>query len=223
MPEPTTVLTRERIGFPDNRSAWLEAAAVYDDHSLRIAGHPIMESWEAEYMTRLAEVAASRGGHVLEVGYGLGLSAAAIQKHPIQTQCLIEFHPQVVARCIEENAEAITANRLHILTGFWEDITPLLRSGLFDGILFDTYPLNAEQIHSNHFWFFEEAFRLLKPGGTLTYYSDEPRCFSPGHLDRLRAAGFLAENIRGEICPVHPPEDCEYWQEKTLLIPIITK
>jgi len=218
-----TVESRRQIGFPKERADWAKAEAIFDEHTLKIAGHPVMEDWERDYMDILAEIATSRGGHVLEVGYGLGLSARAIQAKNIVQHFVIECHPDVLSRCITEMRHPIENNRIHILSGFWEDITVVLANETFDGILFDTYPLREEEIHANHFWFFKEAYRLLKPGGVLTYYSDEAKSFSGVHMRKLLEAGFESQNIGGEICEVSPPVDCEYWHERTMLAPKVYK
>ena len=218
-----TIKTRKKIGFPERRHDWVHAPAIYDDHTLRIAGHPVMEDWELGYMHLLAEIATSNQGQVLEIGYGLGLSAKAIQSHTIKSHFVIECHPDVITRCIKDLYQPMNENRLHVMSGFWQDITPCLRAKSFDGILFDTYPMSEEEIHANHFWFFEEAYRLLKPGGVLTYYSDEATGFSDLHLKKLQCAGFLKRNIQHVICDVAPPVNCEYWQAKTILAPIIRK
>lgn len=218
-----TIQSRIQIGFPKQKKDFAKSPAIYSKHTLKIAGHPVMEDWELPYMKKLATIATSNKGTILELGYGLGLSAKAIQSKEISSHYIIECHPDVIAKCIKDFHTAIRNNRLHIVSGFWQDITPLLADATFDGILFDTYPLSEEEIHSNHFWFFDEAYRLLKSNGILTYYSDEVSHFSKKHLDKLKAAGFKKENINFEICEVDPPEDCEYWQSKTILVPIIKK
>ncbi len=218
-----TFETRKKIGFSENREDWIKNKALYDDHTLRIANHPVMEDWELEYMYRLSKVACTNKGRILEVGYGMGLSAKAIQAEEIKEHFIIECHPDVIIKCANDLSQAIASNKLHILTGFWEDVTPLLADEIFDGILFDTYPLSEKEIHTNHFWFFKEAYRLLKKGGILTYYSDEAVKFSDKHLKKLHGAGFKKKNIKFEICDVDPPEHCEYWNKKTILVPIITK
>lgn len=218
-----TVLSRMKIGFPKDKSAWTRAKAVYSKHTLKIAGHPVMEDWENGYMKKLAEVATSKKGTILEVGFGLGLSAKAIQAKDIKTHYVIECHPEVIKKCENDFKKAIRNGRLHVLEGFWQDVTPILKKNTFDGILFDTYPLKKAEIHSNHFWFFKEAHRILKPGGVLTYYSDEEIEISPKHLQKLLDAGFKKKNIKFEICKVDPPKDCEYWQAKTMVVPIVTK
>jgi guanidinoacetate N-methyltransferase len=218
-----TVKSRKSIGFPSRQEEWCEAPAVYDEHTLRIAGHPVMEDWEKNYMDMLAAIAASKGGTVLELGYGMGLSATAIQTHNIGSHVVIECHPDVIQRCISDFKPAIDRGGMHIYSGFWQDVTPTLQPNLFNGILFDTYPLDEKEIHANHFWFFKEAFRLLKPGGILTYYSDEATGIEGLHRKKLLEAGFRDKDIKFDICSVSPPDDCEYWQDSTILAPIIRK
>ncbi len=218
-----TFNSRIKIGFPESRNDWTKTSAIYDEHTLRIGGHPVMEDWELGYMNLLASIATSKGGSILELGFGLGLSAKAIQSSEIKLHFVIECHPDVITKCVKDFHEAISSNRLHIFSGFWQDITPLLNDEIFDGILFDTYPLSEKEIHSNHFWFFKEAFRLLKPNGIFTYYSDEAKEFSKKHLEKLESAGFKKNNISYKICRVNPPAECEYWKERTMIAPVITK
>ncbi len=223
MKKKDTIKTREAIGFLGDMAEWANMPAIYDSHTLRIAGHPVMEDWETGYMNKLADIACSNGGRILELGYGLGISARAIQAHNIENHSIIECNIDVIAKCIRDLRESIARSRTFVLSGFWQEVTCTLPDNYFDGILFDTYPLKAEEIHANHFWFFKEAYRLLKPHGVLTYYSDEAKSFSYKHLTKLLEAGFKKENIGFEICGVNPPKDCEYWQEKTILAPIVRK
>lgn len=218
-----TIESRRKIGFPTAREQWGEAPAIYDEHSLRIAGHPVMEDWEQNYMDMLGAIASHTGGTVLELGYGMGLSAQAIQSHDIDSHIVIECHPDVIKKCVSDFRPAVESGKMHIYSGFWQDVTPTMASGSVDGILFDTYPLKEEEIHGNHFWFFKEAYRLLKPGGILTYYSDEATHLQEPHIRKLMEAGFQRRYIDFEICNVNPPADCEYWQAPTIVAPIIRK
>jgi guanidinoacetate N-methyltransferase len=218
-----TVETRKQIGFPTRQEEWCEQPAQYDEHTLRIAGHPVMEDWEQNYMDMLGAIAASQGGQVLELGYGMGLSSGAIQSHDIDSHIVIECHPDVIQKCVSDFRAAFDNRRMHLYSGFWQDVTPNLADETFDGILFDTYPLREEEIHGNHFWFFKEAFRLLKPGGVLTYYSDEVDHLPKPHVDKLVEAGFRERDIAFDVCGVVPPADCEYWQASTIVAPIIRK
>lgn len=218
-----TTASRVEIGFP-TQEGWCKSAPIFTEDALKIADHPVMERWETQYMSKLADIATSRGGSVLELGYGMGISAGFIESQPaVKSHYIIECHPDVIAKCLTNFRDAINESRIHILTGFWQMITPFLADGTFDGILFDTYPLAKEEIHQNHFCFFKEAYRLLKPGGVFTYYSDEAEDFAPEHYARLLDAGFKAENISAGLCEVNPPEECEYWKAKTIMVPVIIK
>lgn len=210
---------RVRIGFLPAYEMWKDIPAVFSEHDLTISGHPVMEDWEDNYMKELAAAACSRGGRVLEVGFGMGISAGYIQSHDIAEHVIIEANRDVFERLMVFAKDAPRA--VLPLFGFWQDVTKQIPSGSISGILFDTYPLCEEEIHQNHFGFFHEAFRLLRPGGILTYYSDEISDFSPEHARKLREAGF--RNIQKNICRVDPPDDCAYWKSKTIVVPIVTK
>jgi guanidinoacetate N-methyltransferase len=220
--ETPTVESRRRIGFPSGKAEWCEATASYTAHNLWIAGHPVMQDWEDGYMATLAEIVGRVGGRTLEVGYGLGLSARYLTKmDSVEEHWIIECHPDVIARAVTDLRHELSTGRVHLLGGFWEDVVESLDDEQFDGILFDTYPLTEEEVHANHYPFFSEAHRLLKNGGVFTYYSDEATELSESHLARLRAAGFV--DIDWITVPVSPPESCEYWQDQSLVAPIVKK
>src|ERR1700712_3146675 len=76
-----------------SKHRWSNLPATYDAHSLTIAQYPVMADWERPYMERLAAIAASKGGTVLEVGYGMGIAASALQAHNTDLHIVIEWHP----------------------------------------------------------------------------------------------------------------------------------
>lgn len=218
-PRSATHEERVRIGFENLKKKWSEAEATYTDETLTICGHPVMESWEKEYMRDLAHTACKKGGKVLEVGYGMGISAGYIQQQQVEEHIIIEANQEV---CERAEAFAKSAPRpVRLLEGFWEDVVSEIPDGSISGILFDTYPLVEDEVHQNHFPFFKEAHRILRPGGVLTYYSDEISQFSEQHMACLRKAGFI--KISGRVCRVTPPSDCKYWQSKTILVPVVIK
>ncbi|MFO7570239.1 MAG: class I SAM-dependent methyltransferase [Smithellaceae bacterium] len=221
--QKVTVASRQAIGFPEKPSQWRDSSAHYDPSGslLKILGHPVMESWEEPYMKSLARIATSGGGRLLEVGFGLGISAKFIQAGPISEHVIIEANREVCRQAVRFAQTAAVPTIVH--EGFWQDIVPAFASGSFQGILFDTYPMHLGEVHCQHFAFFEQARRLLSQGGVFTYYSDEAEDFSPCHRQALRDAGFSDNCITGEICEVDTPLACEYWKEKTFLSPIIIK
>lgn len=211
--------SRIAIGFAQYPQTWQDAPALFSEHTLTINNHPVMEDWEQEYMQALAAIACTDGGTILEVGFGMGISATYVQSHPINDHIIIEANRDVFHRLTSFARQA--QHPTTPLLGFWQDVTPALADQSIDGILFDTYPLSPEEIHKNHFSFFAEAFRLLRPGGILTYYSDEISDFSNEHIQALHHAGFTS--IDKKVCQVTPPQECLYWKSDTIVAPIIIK
>lgn len=173
-------------------------------------------------MKALADVAASNGGNVLEVGFGLGVSAGYIQKSKkLVNHFIVEPHPEIIKYAIRLFPDSLQSGRMNLIQGFWEDVLPYFEDGQFDGILFDTNPLSQETQFFHFFPFFKDAFRLLKDGGVFTYFSDETEKITPGHLELLQQVGF--KDVKYKICHIKPPKSCRYWSSDTIVVPIVHK
>lgn len=213
--------TRIKIGFPKNIKVWKSAKPYITKHILRIKGHPVMEDWEKPYMKELAIISAKNKGVVLEVGFGMGIAARYLDQQKIKQHIIIEANHSIAnqARYFVKHAK----HKSIVLEGFWEEVIHSMANNSLDGILFDTYPMSACEIHCNTYNFFKTAYKKLKPGGIFTYYSDEVNHFSHSHLKKLIKAGFKRKNIKSQVVKVKPPADCLYWQYQTISAPIIYK
>jgi guanidinoacetate N-methyltransferase len=207
-----------QLDFLKQRENWKTEDIYVDDFRLEIAGHPVMERWEEPYMKRLAEIASMNGGKVLEVGFGLGIAASYIQENLVKEHHIIEANDQVFERMKFFAKSAKCHTVLH--SGFWEDVSSKFENEFFDGILFDTYPITFEELHTARFSFFSEAYRLLKVGGVFTHYSGELD-FTDEYISYLLQTGF--SNFSGELISVTPPKDCLYWNHYHIMAPTIIK
>lgn len=93
----------------------------------------VMMEWEKPYMEACVE-ALNPQGDILEIGFGLGYSADAIQKHQPKSHTIIECDPVVLKRAREWAKDKPSVK---ILEGMWQD--ELSRLGQFDAIFFDDY------------------------------------------------------------------------------------
>jgi protein arginine N-methyltransferase 2 len=98
----------------------------------------VMMAWENPLMAAHAKAICATGGHVLNVGFGMGLVDSAIQSHHPASHTIIEAHPEVHKRMLETGWGE--KPNVRILFGRWQDVLPQLDS--YDGEL------------PSHQWFF---------------------------------------------------------------------
>lgn len=101
----------------------------------------VMMEWERPYMDACIETLHPKGD-VLEIGFGLGYSATAIQKFKPKSHTIIECDPVVIEKAQEW---AKKHPNVKIVQGMWQDV--LQQLGKFDSIFFDDYsPLSTDDI-----------------------------------------------------------------------------
>ncbi|WP_293575078.1 class I SAM-dependent methyltransferase [Phaeobacter sp.] len=198
-----------------------DASPSLDDTELLIAQQEVMQSWETPLMHHMARKIAGPGASVLEIGFGMGISAAEMLRLGATSYTVVEANPEVVDR-----ARAWGANYpdvcVTVIEGRWQDQCALLVDP-FDGIFFDTYPESEKDWYDNALRkscyaenFFDTARRLLHPEGTFTYYTGET-----DHLGRRHQRKLFEHFSRfdTEICDgLNPPESCSYWWDTTMVV-----
>lgn len=218
------------------RREWRDAAAVFSDRkgSMEIMGNPVMEDWQVPYMKELASIATSNGGTVLEVGFGLGIASSFIQSEPrVDQHIVIEANFDIFKNALEfaRNAQCLTVP----IFGFWEDITNLLQDESIDGILYDTYPIEDGYLHDHQFRFARQAYRILKPGGVMTYcnlsswghlkatYPDDKELFRETQAPSLQEIGF--KTLDANVIDIDPTIDPAFnkYNYPTIPAPVVRK
>lgn len=177
----------------------------YTDNSLKFSDDDIMimHSWEDELMRLKAEFVCENGGDILELGFGMGISANYIQQHDINSHTICEIHPQVID---ELNKWKNDKSNVIILEGDWyENIS---RMNKYDGILFDTH----DDMHYGDF--FTKIIDLIaKPKCKITWWNNLPK------EDNKRFT--IKEKTNFEVIDVNPPKNT-YFNHKKYYMPKYT-
>ena len=144
--------------------AFLKEDIVFETSCILDAkGDAVMMQWEKPLMEAHAEALCVRDGDVLNVGFGMGLVDDAIQRRQPKSHTIIEAHPQIHARMIDEGWDRRPGVR--VLCGRWQDVIEDL-SG-FDAVFFDTYGEHYSDLQDFH----RHLPRLLKPDGLYSFFN----------------------------------------------------
>lgn len=201
---------------------WRAHQAAYDEHNLIIAGQQVMQDWEYPLMDAMAKVVTESHGDVLELGFGMAISATCIQKYGVRSYTIIEANDEVVKR-FHEWKKQFPGRDIRLLHGRWHDVHPQLRDESFDGVFFDTVPTFEDEylreVIDNVVMaedFFPIAARVLRPGGIFTWYTNEIDTLSRRHQRLIRKYFRSYEVTVAE--PLFPPEDCHYWFADSMVV-----
>ena len=90
--------------YPSSNRDWASLKVELTDVELLIGGWQVMQRWEEPLMRVLATEVTRNGGDILEVGFGVGISATAIMESGCASYTVIEAHP-VVAQAARDWGE----------------------------------------------------------------------------------------------------------------------
>lgn len=91
----------------------------------------IMMAWENPLMEAHAKAVCLNGGHILNIGFGMGLVDTAIQQYAPLSHTIVEAHPEVYDRMMRVGWGE--KENVKIIFGRWQDVISKLES--YDGKL----------------------------------------------------------------------------------------
>jgi len=122
----------------------------------------IMMNWEHPAMSASAAYVTQDGGDILEIGFGMGISAGYIHSHSISSHTIIEPHPQMVEKAVEWSSGK---SNVTIISQSWADVTGSL--GRYDGIFYDT------SFDGKHNLFSSSLSGITKSGTKLSVFNSD--------------------------------------------------
>lgn len=115
----------------------------------------VMMAWEKPLMEAHAKAVCSGGGHVLNIGFGMGLVDSAIQQYAPVTHTIVEAHPAVYERMLRTGwAEK---ENVKIIFGRWQDVLSQLET--YDGNFRSSVAFFLQTNASVHLYFDASSVR----------------------------------------------------------------
>jgi len=147
--------------------SYTSSTLIFSDDKIIISGshspqEEVMMSWEVPIMSASAAYVTEGGGDILEIGFGMGISAGYMHSHSISSHTIIENHPQIIPKAVEW---ASGKSNVTIVSQSWYDVRNSI--GTFDGIFYDTYG------DDNMYDFSSSLSGLTKSGTKVTFWNNE--------------------------------------------------
>ncbi|PSS19717.1 Protein arginine N-methyltransferase [Actinidia chinensis var. chinensis] len=209
----------------DSTGNYLEDRVTFSEDKLMDSeSKAVMMAWEKPLMEAHAKAVCSGGGHILNIGFGMGLVDNAIQQYAPVTHTIIEAHPEVYDRMLRSGWGE--KENVKIIFGRWQDVLSKLES--YDGIFFDTYGEYYEDMREFH----QLLPSLLKAGGIYSFFNGLCGGNAFFHVVYCQLVSLELESLgySTQLIPL-PVKDClgeevwkgvkqKYWQLDTYYLPV---
>jgi amino acid adenylation domain-containing protein len=181
----------------------------------------IMEDWQIPLMRAMARHVTESHGHVLEIGFGRGVSAEMIQELGVTSHTVVEPNDHSVHHYFDPWRRRHAGADIRLLHARWQDVSDQL--GVFDGIFFHAFPMNEQEFTDyilRSVTFAEHAFGAmashLREGGVFTYLTTEIDSLGRGHQrSLLRHFRSIAMHVE----PLQVPGDTrDMWWANSMVV-----
>lgn len=219
-----TIARREYADGDSNKDYLEDRISFSEDKLMESNSKAIMMAWEKPLMEAHAKAICSRGGHILNIGFGMGLVDAAIQQYEPVTHTIVEAHPEVYNRMISSGWG--DKQNVKIIHGRWQDVLSQLES--YDGIFFDTYGEYYEDMREFH----QHLPVLLNPEGLYSFFNGLCGGNAFFHVVYCQIVSLELQSLgySTQLIPL-PVKDClgeevwegvkhKYWQLDTYYLPV---
>ncbi|KAJ6675913.1 GUANIDINOACETATE N-METHYLTRANSFERASE [Salix viminalis] len=219
-----TIARKEKSGSGFGENYLEDRVSFSEDKIMDSDSKAIMMAWEKPLMEAHAKAVCSGGGHILNIGFGMGLVDAAIQQYNPVMHTIVEAHPEVYERMIRSGWGE--KDNVKIVFGRWQDV--LSQLGTYDGIFFDTYGEYYEDLREFH----QHLPALLKPGGIYSFFNGLCGGNAFFHVVYCNLVSLEMQHLgySTQLIPL-PVKDClgeevwqgvrhKYWQLDTYYLPV---
>ena len=180
--------------------SYISSSLIFHSDKITIndLGDEVMMSWEDSLMSASAAYVTENGGNILEIGFGMGISAGYIHSHSIDSHTIVENHPEIIPKAVEW---ASNKSNVTIVSQSWYDVKDSLET--FDGIFYDAYG------DDDMFHFSSSLSELIKSGTKVTWWNNETS----------KTNFYNIPNVTYQSISVNPPQNT-YFNSTTYYLPM---
>ena len=157
----------------------------------------VMMDWEDSIMKASADYVCENRGDILEIGFGMGMSAGYIQANNINSHTIVESHPQIIEKLKLWAADKPNVN---IVEDDWYNIKDSLST--YDGVFYDTW---GEEDWNR---FGNSIASLVKSGAKVTWWNNNKDATTIQNI----------EGVQYDTISVNPPSNM-YFNSNTYYLP----
>lgn len=154
----------------------------------------VMMAWEKPYMEKCVEFLKPHGD-VLEIGFGMGFSATAINKYRLRSYTVIEKDDKVIKKFNKWKLKQKNTN-IKLVKGLWQYTVPYLNKK-YDCIFFDDSPGHEFETKNDRFNLFLKLIlhKNVKYNSKLVCYANNKSNYT-GYLVRHFTHMYYKHNIK---------------------------
>ena len=145
--------------------SYIDKTLIFEDDKIyytdEVSTFEVMMDCEDDIMKASANYICENGGDILEIGFGMGISANYIQANNINSHTIIENHPQIIEKL---KVWAQDKPNVTIIEGDWYNVKDSLST--YDGLFYDTF--GDENVDN----FITVLPKLMKSGGKATWWNN---------------------------------------------------
>jgi len=196
------------MAYIERELVFQESKIFFTDNTSPTGEKAVMMDWEDPIMYASAQYVAENGGNILEIGYGMGISANYIQSFRPKSHTIVEIHPGIASRARKWGSKM---EGVSIIEGDWyKSKEAIVANGPYDGIFYDAY--GDDSISR----LVEFCIPILNKGGRFTLWNPLPYPF--GREEKIKGGEVSYDII--DLSEVYKPTN-DYFNDNVYYLPKI--
>ena len=148
---------------------YCKAPLVISENSWHVGNLNLCFDWERNLMARFAQELHIAKGTILEIGFGKGIFASALNKLGNVKHIILEPHPEIYKKAVEWSRNN---PKIQVFNCLWQDFH--CHKNSIDSVMYDGYSEKNKRNDDLEALFQVASKYWLKPNGSLGFFYADP-------------------------------------------------